>query len=241
MTSGAWRSVFFSARVPRFRIHPDFALRNDAAFVRMDVFDGILDRDDMAARIFVAMADHCGECRRLTGAGATDDDAKTALVHHDVFQDRRQVETVQRRNLGGDRSQYRTDHALLNEGTDAEASYALRRDSEITFLGRVEFLDLFVVHDGTHHHGRLIRCQRRIGCLVNRAVDLDRRRKPGCDEKVGAFLLDHFLQQVLGQPDCLFAFHCSQSPVRRLESDPGLEILLVDRPEARLFLVDEAF
>ena len=76
-------------RVPGFRIHADFALRDDTTLMRVHVLDRILDRNDMAARVFIAMTDHRRERGRLTGTRTANDDTQTALVHHDVFQDRR--------------------------------------------------------------------------------------------------------------------------------------------------------
>ena len=92
------------SRVPGLGIHTNFALRNDATFMRMHVLDRVLDRDDMAARILVAMTDHCRERCRLTRTRAADDDAKAALVHDDVFEDGRQLQILERRDFGGDGS-----------------------------------------------------------------------------------------------------------------------------------------
>ena len=61
--------------VPVVGVDADLAVRDDAAAVRVDVLDGILDRDDVAAAVLVAIADHRRERRRLTGARAADDEA----------------------------------------------------------------------------------------------------------------------------------------------------------------------
>ena len=53
-------------RMPGFGIHAHFALRDHAALVRVHVLDRVLDRNDMAAGVFVAMTDHRRERRRLT-------------------------------------------------------------------------------------------------------------------------------------------------------------------------------
>ncbi len=58
----------------------------------------------------------------------------------------------------------------------------------------------------------LIRGQRRIGRLVDRAVDFDRRRETTRDEEVRAVPLDHLPKQVLYQSYRLFAFHLSPAP-----------------------------
>ena len=237
MTSGAWRSVFFSAACQDLRIDADFALRDDAALVRVHVLDRILDRNDVATRVLITVADHGRQRGRLTRTGTADDDAQTALVHDDVFQDRWQLEIFERRDLGRDRSQNSADHALLDECADAEAADALRRDREVAFLGRVEFLDLLVVHDRAHHDRRLIRGQRRVGCLVNRAIDLDRRRKAAVMNRS-----EPSRSTILRNRFCVSRTACSRSIVS-LQSGcrlPALEIFLVDGAEARLFLVDQA-
>ncbi len=202
--------------VPGLRIDANFALGNHAALVRMHVLDRVLDGHDVAARVLVAVADHRGERRRLTRAGAADDDHDAALVHDDVLEDGRQLQILERRDLRRNRTQHGAHVALLDKRTDAETADALRRDREVTLLGRVELLDLFVVHDGTHHHRGLVCGQRCIGGLVDRAVDLDGRRESARDEQVRAVTLHHFAQQVLCKAYSLLAFHLPiSSPGRR--------------------------
>ena len=79
---------------------------------------------------------------------------------------------------------------------DTKTADTLRTDGEITFFGRIELFDLFVIHDGSDHHGCLIGGQRRIGRFVNLPIDLDRGRKSCRKEQVRAVFLDHFLQQI---------------------------------------------
>ena len=153
------------------------------------------------------MTNHCRKRGRFTRARTADDDDKATLVHDDVLEDRRQIQVFERRNLSRDRTQNGADVALLNKRAHAEPPNALRCNRKVTFLGRVEFLDLFVVHDGAHHHGRLISRQRRVGRLVNRAIYLDGRGKAASDEQVRTVALDHLAQQVLRQAYRLLAFH----------------------------------
>ena len=112
----------------------------------------------MATRILVPVADHRSQRRRLTRTRATNNNAQSKLVHNNVFEDRRQVEALERRDFRRNHSKHGADVALLNECTYAKATDALRRNCEITLFGRVKFLDLFVVHDRTHHDRRMIRC-----------------------------------------------------------------------------------
>src|SRR5450631_1697603 len=115
---------------------------DDAALVRMYVLDRILDRDDVTAGLLVAVADHRGQRSRLARARAAHHDHEAALGQRDVLEDQRQLEFLDRRYLGVDRAQHRAGKALLDEGADAEAADARRRDRKVTLLSRVEFLGL---------------------------------------------------------------------------------------------------
>ena len=187
----------FKRRVPGLRVDANLALGNYTAFMRVNVLNGILDRNNMATRVFVSMPDHRRKRCRFTGAGTTYDDTKPALVHDDIFQDWWQFQFFKCRNLCRNGSENRSDHALLNKRTYAETTNSLGSNCEVCFFGRVKFLDLLVVHDRTHHDRRLIRRQRRIRCFVDRAVDLDRRRKRRREKQIRTIPLDHFSQQVL--------------------------------------------
>ena len=84
----------------------------------------------------------------------------------------------------------------------------------------------------------LVRRQRCVRCLVDRAIDLDSRRKARGEEQVRAFALDHLPEQVLRQSYRLFAFHVLVS--LRAVAAP-LEILFLHGPEPCLFLADQSF
>jgi hypothetical protein len=70
MTSGAWRSVFFSAMCQLSVSTPTSRCVTTQRLVLVHVLDRVLDRDDVAAAVLVAVADHRRERRRLAGAGA---------------------------------------------------------------------------------------------------------------------------------------------------------------------------
>ena len=75
ITSGAWRSVFFSAASQLSVSTPTSRCVIDAVLVRVHVLDRVLDGDDVAVRVLVAVADHRRERGRLARAGAADEDA----------------------------------------------------------------------------------------------------------------------------------------------------------------------
>jgi hypothetical protein len=90
MTSGAWRSVFFSAGFPVVGIDPDFALGDDAVLVLVHVLDRVFDGDDVAVGVLVAVIDQRGQRGRLAGTGAADEDDQAALGHRQILEHRRQ-------------------------------------------------------------------------------------------------------------------------------------------------------
>ena len=51
---------------PTLRIHPHFALRDDAVHMGMNELHRILDRDDVTLRMGIAIAHHGGEGCRLS-------------------------------------------------------------------------------------------------------------------------------------------------------------------------------
>src|SRR5581483_12188982 len=71
--------------VPGVGVHSHLAVRDHAAFVLVNVFDGIFDGDDVAAGLLVAVADHRGQRGGLSGAGAADNDHQAALGEHDLL------------------------------------------------------------------------------------------------------------------------------------------------------------
>jgi len=70
------------------------------ALVLVNVFHRIFDGDDVAARLLVAVAHHRGERSALARARAAHEQDEPALAEHDFFQDRRQVQLLEGRNLG---------------------------------------------------------------------------------------------------------------------------------------------
>jgi hypothetical protein len=207
MTSGACRRVFFSGDAPGVGVHADLALGDHAVLVRVHVLDRVLDGDDVALGVLVAVAEHRGEGGGLAAAGAADDQHQAALGHRHVLQDRRQLELLEGRDRGVDGAHHGAAVALLDEGADAEAADARRRNGEVALLGRVVFLGLPVVHDRADQRGALLRGERLVVHRRDPAVDLDRRREAGGEEQVGAVELDHLAQQLVDKSDCLVAFH----------------------------------
>ena len=127
ITSGAWRSVFFSAASQLSVSTPTSRCVIDAVLVRVHVLDRVLDRDDVAVAVLVAVADHRRQRGRLARAGA-----RRRRSPGRAWSSRRPSAPAAgsgRRTfgmVGGDRAQHHADAALLHEGVDAEAADARR-------------------------------------------------------------------------------------------------------------------
>src|SRR6266513_3138799 len=100
-------------RFPGVGVHAHFALRDHAVLVRVHELDRVLDGDDVAVAVFVAVADHRGERGRFARAGGADEDHEAALGHRDLLQHRRQLQVVEARNAGRDHAQHHADAAHL--------------------------------------------------------------------------------------------------------------------------------
>ena len=193
--------------LPAQRVHADFAVRDDAAAVRMHELDRVLDRHDVTLAVLVAMADHRRQRVRLARAGRAHHDDQPALGHHHVLQHRRQLQFADRRDLGLDRAQHHPAAAHLHERVDAEAPDAGGADREVHLLAFLELGGLTVVHQGARQFGGVAGRQRHAGHRYHLAVDLERRRKLGRQEQIGAIAAEHQPQQVLQEFRRLFAFH----------------------------------
>ena len=110
--------------VPVVGVDAHFAMRDHAALVLVHVFHRIFDGDDVAAGLFVAVADHRGERGGLARAGAAHQDHEAALGQHDFLEDRRQLELLERRDLRIDEADDAAGIALLHEGVHAETADA---------------------------------------------------------------------------------------------------------------------
>jgi hypothetical protein len=165
--------------------------------VLVDVFDRVLDGDDVAVAVLVPVADHRRERGRLARARAAHEDHQAPLGHRHVLQHVRQAQVVELGNRGGDGPQHQAHAALLHEGVHAEAADARGRDGEVALVGRLEFGRLLVGHDRAR---QLLRVHRRQALLRHRrhlAVDLHRRREARGDEQVRAPARDQRAQQVV--------------------------------------------
>ena len=82
-----WRLAqrIFKCDVPAISIDANFALGNDAIVMLMHKLYWVFNGNNMAKTVFVAVAHHRRQRRRLTRTGATDENHQAALGHRNVF------------------------------------------------------------------------------------------------------------------------------------------------------------
>ena len=105
--------------------------------LREQELDRVLDGEDVAGHLLVAPLDHRRQRRALAGAGGADHQDQAALFQHQLRQQRRQAQRVQRRDVERDAAEHRRDRAALLEGRQAEAAHARQADADVELAGVV--------------------------------------------------------------------------------------------------------
>src|SRR5690606_7729685 len=196
--------------LPAVGIDADLTLGDDAALVLVHELDRVLDGDDVARTVLVAVADHRRQRGRLAGASGADEDDDAALGHRQRLDDRRQVQLFDGGDARLDATQHHADLVALVEAADAEAADAGDADREVALVGLFELLALRGVHHVQHKIARLLRRQRILGDRRQLAVHLHRGRDAGRDEQVRRLLVRHQLEEG-GEVDAAHACSCTAS------------------------------
>ncbi|MCY1377882.1 hypothetical protein D9M69_654780 [compost metagenome] len=80
------------ADLQRSGVGTDFTLVDDRLLVAVDVFDRVLDGEDVAGVQLVAQVDHGRQRGGLASARGTDHQHQTPLLHHQIRQHGRHVQ-----------------------------------------------------------------------------------------------------------------------------------------------------
>ncbi len=167
-------------------VDADLTLIDDRLLVLEQVFDRVLERQDVARAVGVSVIDHGRQRRRLARARRAGHQHQAALFHHQVEQDRRELQVLERRDAAADIADDHRDRAALPEDVDPEIAHAAVEIGKIHFHLVFEFARLILGHelvgdapDGLDVH-RLSRDR------SHHAVDLDVDRRAAGYEKVGA-------------------------------------------------------
>ena len=178
------------------RIEADLALVDHRLLVPVQVFDRILDGQDMARGVAVAMVDHRRQRGRLARAGRADHEDQAARLHDQVLEQLRQAQLFDGRDLALDRADHHADFAALLEHVDAEAAGVLHRDRHVELEVLLELRNLALVHqrigDLLHHAAG----QAGIAERIQLALDLDVHRGARRQEHVRRALFGHQLEEI---------------------------------------------
>jgi hypothetical protein len=176
---------------------PDLALVDQAALVRVQVLDRILDRHDVLARLLVDLVDDGGQRRALAGAGRPGHEHQPAGACGELRHGGRQTELVVTEDLEGDGPERRRHGTALNEEVGAVARQAFHAKGEVELLVGLELASLLLGQDGVAELLRLDGPERRQLERHDLAIDAQQRRGSGGDVEIARTLLDHGPQQLV--------------------------------------------
>ncbi|MNC22562.1 hypothetical protein D3C75_705660 [compost metagenome] len=176
-------------RVEAAGVHPHLPLVDDALAVAMDELHRILDGDDVAAAVAVAMVDEGRERGGLARAGAADEEHQAALLHDGVEQHRGKLQVLEAGDLCLDVARHQGDLVALLEDVDPKAAYLGQGDGEVHLQLLLELLLLLRVHELGGYPGHLARLERHLVQGAQGAVELGAGGRSCGEIEVGAILL----------------------------------------------------
>ena len=181
ITSGSWRSAARRASANPVRVLADLALVDDAAVVRVQKLDRILDRQDVLRARPVDLVDHRRERRRLSGSGRARDENEATRPDGELTQDGGQPELVRRLDPIRDQAERRSERLALEVDVDAEAGEAGHGMREVELARDLELLLLFGRKDAVDELECVVgasaaRCRRAAG--APRARETPARSRP---------------------------------------------------------------
>ena len=161
----------------------------------VQVFNGVLDTDDVAVTVLVAIADHGCQRSRLTGSRRAHEYDQAALGHRQFLDDRRQAQFINGWNVGIDTAHNKPAFAALDKGTGAKTAQVLVTQCIVALVVLEEGIFLILSHGGQHQLPRLLLRNRVICYWKNLAVNLDTGRRPRRNKPIGGPILHNPLQQ----------------------------------------------
>ena len=178
-------------------IGADLPLVDNALAVPVQIFDRVLQRQDVAGTFTVDQIDHRRHRGRLAAAGGSGDQHQAARLAGQFTHDVRQFQFLQARHpLGNDPDRNRN-RTALPERIDAKPAEAEHRIGKIDFAVLIE-LDAPVFGDNLLEQLRgIVHAKRWQIKLDQRAIDPDQRRHSHRHMQVGRMAGNRFPQQRL--------------------------------------------
>ncbi len=170
----------------------DLALAYEAVLAVVYEFDGVFDREDVAAHTQVDIVDHRGERRGLAGARLARDQDQAVIGLGHLPHGFRQLQLIEGQRLGRNRAEDCADAVELAHDVDAEAPALGNGVGEIGPILGFEPLERRLGHDLVERLLHEIRREllRPQGGEI--AVQADARRIAGDEMQVGSLPLEDF-------------------------------------------------
>ncbi len=162
----------FQGGVEAAGIHPHLPLVDDALAVAVHELHRILDGDDVAAAVAVAMVDKGRERSGFARAGTADEQHQPPFLHDGVEQHGGQFQVLEAGDLGLDVARHQRDFVALLEDVDPKAPYLGQGDGEVHLQLLLKLLLLLAVHDGVGYAGHLAGLEWRLAQGAQAAVEL---------------------------------------------------------------------
>src|SRR5579862_7836235 len=176
-------------------VHADFALSHDALLVRVIIFDGVFDGDDVVGALLVDEVDHRRQRRGFAGAGGADDEHQSARTHADVFDHGRQADLFEREQTIGNLAQDDTDVAAFLKNRHAEAGLVAVGEAEVRAAALAQFLLAALRRHRLHQADGVVGRQSGCAQVAQFTAHANSRRTVYAKMQVGAVVFDHRIKQ----------------------------------------------
>ena len=177
----------------------NFPLADQALLVGMQVFDRVLDGDDMAAAGPVDLVYQAGQGRTFTVAGGTGDQDHTAAEIRQLHDHVRDIAVFRVRNAEGDHTAGHGQGAALPVGVAAETGQVADREGEVVVAFLLQGLagSAGQLVRAVDQHGDIRRQGAVLGNRDHLAAGFGHNRGTGHDKHVGTFMLQCFSQDLV--------------------------------------------
>src|SRR5690606_6689838 len=167
----------------------------DALLVLVHELDRVLDGDDVAGGVLVAVVDERGERGGFARARAAPEEDQAVFFHHQPGQYLGKAEVLPLRDLGLDGTADHAHFAALLEDIDAEAAHVVEHQRHVALGALVPVTALVLAHDRERYLLHLAFLERPVSHWHHSAEGLHAGRRPRGQEQVGAVLVHHELEQ----------------------------------------------
>ncbi len=190
LTQGVFQGCMETAGVDT-----DFPLIDDGFLVPMDILHRVLDGDDVAAAVAIAVIDQRRQGGRLARACGADEQHQPLFLHDGVQKHPRQFQVFEARNVQLDVAYHHGHVIALLEDIDPEPPDASQGDRQVHFQLPIELKTLFGVHERLGEPGNVTDLERLVPQGLDHALETRARWRTRGHVKVGTILARQDSQQ----------------------------------------------